>query len=35
MQYRGKRRKLTIIDYLRGWHWNGSDKTRNWCGCHI
>ena len=29
------KRKLTIIDRLRGWHWIGTDKVRNWCGCAI
>lgn len=27
--------KLTILDRLRGWHWIGTDKVRNWCLCHI
>lgn len=27
--------KLTLIDRLRGWHWRGTDKVRNWCGCLI
>lgn len=35
MYNRGKRRKITMIDKLRGWHWNGTDKVRNWCGCII
>lgn len=35
MSYHGARRKMTIIDYLRGWHWNKNDRIRNWCGCKI
>lgn len=35
MRYHGSRRRLTIIDHMRGWHWVGTVKVRNWCGCVI
>jgi hypothetical protein len=29
------KRKLTLLDRLRGWHWRSGVKTRNWCLCPL
>lgn len=29
------RHRLSLLDRLRGWHWQGTTRIRNFCGCEL